>query len=73
VPAQGRPLLAQLKQLTEKLQPLSLEEDSEPAPGRWFNAGIKRTCAMLEGVGYEVVEPDVGTNVRDPIIHFRKP
>jgi hypothetical protein len=73
VPALGRPLLAQLKQMTERVQKLSLEEDSQPAPGRWFNAGVKRTCAMLESVGYKIIDPDVGTNLRDPIIHFRKP
>jgi hypothetical protein len=72
VPAQGKILLEQLKQLAQKVHHVSLEEDLTPAPGRWFNAGIARTCAMLENVGYEIVDPDVGTNLRDPIIHFRK-
>jgi hypothetical protein len=43
-----------------------------PSPGRWYNAGIERTCSMLEEVGYQVVDPDVGTIPRDPIIHFVK-
>jgi hypothetical protein len=73
VPAQGRPLIAQLKEMTGKVGRVSPDEDSQPAPGRWFDAGIKRTCAMLEAVGYKIVDPDVGTNLRDPIIHFRKP
>ena len=73
VPPQGKPLIAQLKQMTEKIHRVSLDEDLQPAPGRWFNAGIKRTCAMLEAVGYKIVDPDVGTNLRDPIIQFRKP
>ena len=41
--------------------------------GRWHDAGADRTCEMLEQVGYEIVEKDVGTIPRDPIIHFRKP
>ena len=55
----------------EKL--LTQEENDEPSPGRWYNAGIDETCSMLEKVGYQVVDPDVGTNLRDPIIHFIKP
>lgn len=43
-----------------------------PSPGRWFDAGLARTCAMLEEVGYEVLDSDVGTCLRDPIIHFKK-
>jgi hypothetical protein len=53
---------------------LDLEEtDNTPSAGRWFNSGIKRTTAMLAEVGYEILDEDVGTNLRDPIIHFRKP
>ena len=49
------------------------DEDDEPRPGgRWYDAGIDRTCAMLEGQGYRVIDPDVGTSLRDPIIHFVK-
>jgi hypothetical protein len=52
-----------------------LEDDltDEPFPGRWYDAGVERTCAMLSNVGYEVVDRDVGTLLRDPIVHFRKP
>lgn len=46
--------------------------DNESRPGRWYNAGIKRTCTMLEKVGYKIIEADVGTCLRDPIIHFKK-
>jgi phospholipid N-methyltransferase len=42
-------------------------------PGRWRHSGIRETCAMLADIGYEIIDPDVGTNLRDPIIHFRKP
>lgn len=53
--------------------PLAADKDEEPRPGRWYNAGIERTCNMLIANGYEIVDPDVGTNLRDPIIHFVKP
>lgn len=41
--------------------------------GTWHDAGTERTCRMLEGIGYKIVDPDVGTVLRDPIIHFVKP
>jgi phospholipid N-methyltransferase len=48
-------------------------EDTEPSPGRWYHAGLPRTTALLERLGYEIVTADVGVCHRDPIIHFRKP
>jgi hypothetical protein len=72
VPPQGKPLVAQLKQMMDKVHHISLGEDDVPSPGRWYHAGTRRTCEMLQEVGYEIVDPDVGTNLRDPIIHFRK-
>ncbi len=51
---------------------LSVDKSDAPSPGRWYDAGVERTCAMLESLGYQVVDPDVGTCLRDPIIHFRK-
>lgn len=48
-------------------------QDVIPMPGRWFHAGIDRTCTMLEGFGYEIVDKDVGTVPRDPIIQFVRP
>lgn len=57
----------------QKLQFIKPDENDEPRPGgRWYNAGIARTCSMLEEVGYRIVDPDVGTCLRDPIIHFFK-
>lgn len=63
-----------LKNMIRRNKPslLSLVEDDTPSPGRWYNAGIERTCSMLESVGYRIVDPDVGTCLRDPIIHFMK-
>lgn len=56
-----------------KQRPISADKDQEPRPRRWFHSGIERTCSMLQGIGYEIVDPDVGTILRDPMIHFRKP
>jgi hypothetical protein len=47
--------------------------DQTPSPGRWYDAGLSRTCRMLEKHGYTVIDPDVGTCLRDPIIHFARP
>lgn len=49
-----------------------IKEGDMPIPGRWYHAGIERTCAMLTGLGYQIVEPDVGAVHRDPIVHFTK-
>ena len=48
-------------------------EHSKPMPGGWHNAGIRKTCSMLEDVGYQIIDSDVGTCIRDPVIHFIKP
>jgi hypothetical protein len=58
----------------DKLNMIPADVNDEPKRGgRWYDAGIKRTCSMLEGFGYHIVDPDVGTCLRDPIIHFIKP
>lgn len=51
---------------------IKADENDEPSPGRWYHAGIEKTCSMLQDVGYQVVDSDVGTCLRDPIIHFIK-
>ena len=55
------------------LTPLDIREDDAPRPGRWYHAGTSHTCDMLRDVGYEVLDEDVGTDFRSPIIHFAKP
>ena len=50
-----------------------VKENDKPVPGRWYHAGIERTCSMLTQTGYHIVDPDVGTCLRDPVIHFIKP
>jgi len=57
---------------TKILKHLNKEEDNLPRPGRWYHAGCERTCAMLEKYGYKIIDPDIGVNHRDPIIHFIK-
>jgi hypothetical protein len=47
--------------------------DSTPAPGRWYHAEGGRVYEMLERTGYVVLDEDVGTSLRDPIVHFMKP
>jgi hypothetical protein len=71
LPAQGQALIAQLKQMSPAISyPANTEQEG---PGKWYAVGAARTCGMLRETGYEIVDPDVGTNPRDPIIHFRKP
>ena len=50
----------------------SKNEGGEPAPGRWYHLGTKEACAMLESLGYLIIEPDMQVNFRDPVIHFLK-
>lgn len=52
--------------------PFNLRDDDTPAPGRWYDAGVERTCRMLEQCGYRVVDPDLQISHRDPIIHFTR-
>lgn len=41
-----------------------------PEGNWWYWAGTERATAMLERVGYRVVDPDVGADPRSPILHF---
>ena len=66
-------LIAWLRKKHECLHVQSIDEDNEIADGgRWYNAGIDRTCSMLNRIGYNIVDSDVGTCLRDPIVHFSK-
>jgi len=47
-------------------------EDDTPWPGRWYHTGKERCCEMLETKGYRIIDSDVETLHRDPIIHFTK-
>jgi hypothetical protein len=55
-----------------KVQSLQPDLDVMPSPGRWYDAGVERTCEMLEKVGWVVLDADVGVNHRDPVVHFVK-
>ena len=41
--------------------------------GAWFHWGVEETCRFAASVGWEVVNPDVGLCVRDPLILLRRP
>lgn len=58
---------------THKVERLSIHEDDTPRPGRWYHLGTDVAVAMLQNAGFRVVDPDVGINPRDPIVHFEKP
>jgi hypothetical protein len=73
VPAQGQQMVAQLRQMGSEVHSVPADQTEQEGPGKWYPAGGARTCEMLKGVGYEIVDSDVGTNLRDPIIYFRKP
>lgn len=53
--------------------PLVRDKNNTPAPGRWYHAGCAEMCSMLEEYGYVVLDGDVGTCLRDPIVHFMRP
>lgn len=59
--------------LQNNLSRLDLMEDTIPKPSRWYHAGTKETCDLLNQIGYRVNDPDICVSNRDPIIHFSKP
>lgn len=67
-----RKMLGWLIAVDKKPQLIAPDIDDEPIPGRWYDAGIERTCGMLEKYGYKIIDRDVETSLRDPIIHFVK-
>lgn len=54
-------------------QLLRKDDSLEPDPGRFYHAGAKDTAIMLRRLGYDVLDEDVGTVHRDPILHFTRP
>jgi hypothetical protein len=74
----NRPRYAWLKWLFLRIErqhrrgPVKISADQKPSPGRWYDAGAQRTADMLTGLGYRVLDIDVGTCLRDPIIHFQR-
>jgi len=61
-----------VKRSIQGVQRKKINEDEIPLPGRWYHAGTKRTCDMLQANGFTVVDADMGFDFRSPIIHFRK-
>jgi len=73
VPVEARPVVAKLKEMSSTVHRIPPGQTEPLAPGQFYVAGVDRTCKMLQSFGYEIIDPDVGTNLRDPIIHFRRP
>lgn len=70
--APARALLRGIERTLDAPQRMPPDTDDVPRPGRWYDAGTERTCSLLEDVGYRVLDPDMGVNYRDPVIHFVK-
>jgi SAM-dependent methyltransferase len=47
--------------------------DGPPYPGRWYWYGLERFCAALEQFGYQILDPDIDLDERDPICLFQNP
>lgn len=56
----------------EKYHFIHADGNDDPIGRKWYHAGVERTCTMLQDIGYQISDPDVGTCHRDPIIHFIK-
>jgi hypothetical protein len=52
--------------------PIKISASQKPRPGRWYDAGAQRTADMLASLGYRVLDVDVGSCLRDPIVHFQR-
>jgi hypothetical protein len=55
-----------------RMKLLAPDTDDIPTPGRWYHAGTERTCELLQKLSYRVINPDMGVNHRDPVIHFTR-
>jgi phospholipid N-methyltransferase len=66
-------IIGKFFELPHRPKPIAEDTDDEPSPGRWYHAGIDKTCEMLKEKGYKIIDRDVETTLRDPIIHFMKP
>lgn len=50
-----------------------IEAPEGPEGSWWYDATTDRSVAMLERLGYRVIDADVGIDPRSPIIHFTRP
>ena len=67
-----RSLIAKHNAKHEKIA-ISPDINHAPSPGRWYDCDKDKVAHILESLGYQVLDKDVGTNLRDPILHFIKP
>lgn len=68
----ARAFLRALRAFDNPPVPLQRDSGEAPSPGRWYDAGTDRTCSMLQDVGFEILDRDMGVSHRDPVIHFIK-
>jgi hypothetical protein len=73
----GSPLRGFVERIARKVEDVGLDryrkhidQPEGPEGSWWYDAGLDRTVAMLERVGYRVIEADVGVDPRSPIVHF---
>jgi hypothetical protein len=50
----------------------SAKEYDRPRPGRFYNLGTDWFAAMIESQGFTVIDKDIGSNLRDPVVHFKR-
>ncbi|SEI15108.1 Methyltransferase domain-containing protein [Methylobacterium sp. 275MFSha3.1] len=50
----------------------SARDYDRPRPGRWYNLGLPWFREIIEARGFTVLDPDIGCNLRDPVVHFAK-
>ena len=78
VPAPDRDLVRQAFEKSPAVLPREKVDETivdftVPDPGRYFYVGLEWLSQTLKAAGLEVVETSVLSNLRDPVIHFKKP
>ena len=53
----GKSLLQKLVRRRMGFPPMDVNVDDQPRPGRWYHAGVERTCEMLNKLGYTIIDP----------------
>lgn len=48
------------------------QDYDRPRPGRWYNIGLPWFIETIEARGFNVLDKDIGCNLRDPIVHFQR-
>lgn len=71
--ARGYIMISDYAKLAAALAVDEAEKDwDRPRPGRWYNIGVAWFREMIETRGFKVIDPDIGCNLRDPVVHFER-